>query len=144
MLSTTGAIKHKRIKADYAALMDLYEQNYIRLRCIVPDMQTADVMVSQIEGYADLHLSIKERCKYTTFLNLTYQFKQSGQSKLFLPDLNIRVYHDAKTAEVQNRQSRVHQLLDNKGSIQHQWTLNRFLYKWLGYCLYQGHKFYLR
>ncbi len=129
-------------KVNYSSLMDLYEQNYIRLRCLIPSMDIADIMVSQVEGYSDLHLSIKERCKYTTILNLTYQFKQKDKISLFLPDLNIRVYHDAKTAEVQNRQSRVHQILSNKGSIEHQHKLNRFFYKWLGYCLYQGHKFY--
>ncbi len=127
---------------NYSSLMDLYEQNYIRLRCLIPDMNIADIMVSQVAGYSDLHLAIKERCKYTTILNLTYHFKQKNTLPLLLPDLNIRVYHDAKTAEVQNRQSRVHQILSNKGSIEHQYRLNRFLYKWLGYCLYQGHQFY--
>lgn len=129
-------------KANYSSLMDLYEQNYIRLRCLIPSMEIADVLVSQVKGYSDLHLCIKERCQYTTFLNLSYQFKKSSSKLLLLPDLNIRVYHDAKTAEVQNKQSRVHQILSHEGSIEHQYKLNRFLYKWLGYCIYQGHKFY--
>jgi len=131
-------------KVKYSALMDLYEQNYIRLRCLIPSMDIADVFVSQVEGYSDLHLCIKERCKYTTIMNLSYQFKQKDSSALLLPNLNIRVYHDAKTAEVQNKQSRIHQILSHEGSIEHQYKLNRFLYKWLGYCLYQGHQFYSR
>lgn len=129
-------------KRSYSHLMDLYEHNYMRLRCLIPSMEIADVMVSQVDGYSDLHLSIKERCKYTTIINLTYHFKEKGKAALLLPNLNIRVYHDAKTAEVQNRQSRIHQILSNEGSIEHQYKLNRFLYKWLGYCLYQGHHFY--
>ncbi len=144
MLIKSRLTQFKDNKAQYIALMDLYEQNYIRLRCLIPSMEIADVMVSQVKGYSDLHLSIKERFKYTTILNLTYQFKQKEKPALLLPDLNIRIYHDAKTAEVQNRQSRVHQILSDKGSIAHQYQLNRFLYKWLGYCLYQGHKFYTK
>lgn len=142
MLIKSRSAKIKDSKEQYIALMDLYEQNYIRLRCLIPSMAVADVMISQVKGYSDLHLAIKERFKYTTILNLSYQFKQKDKSILWLPDLNIRVYHDAKTAEVQNRQSRVHQLLSHKGSLYHQYKLNRFLYKWLGYCLYQGHQFY--
>ena len=141
MLIQTRPYKSAK-KINYSSLMDLYEQNYIRLRCLIPSMEIADVLVSQVNGYSDLHLSIKERCKYTTILNLTYHFKQKESSALLLPNLNIRVYHDAKTAEVQNKQSRIHQILSNEGSIEHQYKLNRFLYKWLGYCLYQGHKFY--
>lgn len=127
-------------KRSYVELMDLYEQNYIRLRCLIPDLTLADIMISEVEGYNSLHLVVKERCKYTTILNLTYQFKPKNKT-IFLPDLNIRVYHDAQTAEVQNKMNRFHQLQDSTGSIYHQWKLNRFLYKWLGYCQHQGHSF---
>lgn len=142
MLIQSTPNKSQKASVNFAKLMDMYEQNYMRLRCLIPSMDIADVMVSQVEGYSDLHLSIKERCKYTTIMNLTYQFKEKDKSALLLPNLNIRVYHDAKTAEVQNKQSRIHQILSNEGSLEHQYRLNRFLYKWLGYCLYQGHQFY--
>ncbi|MBL7004097.1 MAG: DUF1249 domain-containing protein [Gammaproteobacteria bacterium] len=120
-------------------LMDLYEQNYIRLRCLIPNMETTGIYISEVKGHADLFLTVKENCKYTTFLNLSYRF-QNNKRLVMEPDLNIRVYHDAKTAEVQNRLNRKHQIMSSKGSIEHQWRLNRFLYKWLGYCQYQGHK----
>lgn len=144
MTQTIQYTAYQKVKRpiSYNQLMDLYEQNYIRLRCLMPDMNSADVMVSQVKGYQDLHAVIQERCKYTVMLNLTYQFKQKNAGVLLLPNMNIRIYHDAKTAELQNRQSRVHQIVSEKGSIEHQWRLNRFLYKFLGYCLFQGHKFY--
>ncbi|MCP4188575.1 MAG: DUF1249 domain-containing protein, partial [Gammaproteobacteria bacterium] len=31
--------------------------------------------------------------------------------------------------------------LDINDEIEHKWVMNRFLYKWLGYCLHQGHFF---
>ena len=133
------SLKQHRYK-HYIGLMDLYEQNYIKLRCLIPDMHMADVMISQVAGYSDLHLSVKERCKYTTIINLTYQFKKQ-KALVFQPNLTIRIYHDAKTAEVQNSCNRSHQINSKRGSLEHQWQLNRFLYKWLSYCLHQGHQF---
>lgn len=141
-LAVTDQTEVKNIhKKQYMDLMDMYEQNYIKLRCLIPNMAVADLMISQVEGYNDLHLSVIERCKYTTILNLTYQFKK--QNYVYLqPDITIRIYHDAKTAEVQNRSNRRHQINNQSGSLGHQWRLNRFLFKWLSYCLRQGHHFY--
>ncbi len=74
----------------FAGLMELYEQNYIRLRNIAPDLCVADEMISSVPGHQDLYLSITERCKYTTMLRMTYQFEEAGQP-LFEPDLHLKV-----------------------------------------------------
>ena len=61
-----------------------------------------------------------------------------------MADLRIRVYHDARMVEVlsghlkHGRQRYDHLPADAKIE---KWKLNRFLYKWLGFCLYQGHQF---
>jgi len=123
-----------------AGLMDLYEQNYIRLRQLIPDLNFSDEMISCAEGHIDLYLSIKERCKYTTMISLTYRFKQPG-GILFQPDLHLTIYHDAKVAEVQHRVIRRGGIIRKNKNRQHKWKMNRFLYKWLGFCLYQGHHF---
>jgi len=134
---TGGAIEPH----SFSGLMDLYEQNYIRLRKIVPDLTVADQMISSVPGHTDLYLSVKQRCKYTTMLSMTYRFGGSG-NYLFEPDLHLKIYHDARVVEVQHLLKRQHGLVHTDHMIGHKWTMNRFLYKWLGFCLYQGHFFH--
>jgi uncharacterized protein YqiB (DUF1249 family) len=124
----------------FAGLMELYEHNYIRLRNMAPDLNVADEMISTVPRHQDLFLSITERCKYTTMLRLTYQFEEDGQP-LFEPDLHLKVYHDARVVEVQQFHSRTRGPLYIADMIEQKWMMNRFLYKWLGYCQHQGHYF---
>ncbi|MDJ0881892.1 MAG: DUF1249 domain-containing protein [Gammaproteobacteria bacterium] len=121
--------------------MDLYEHNYLRLRKIVPDLEIADEMISVSPGHLDLYLSVSERCKYTTMLRMTYQFQQNGKM-VCQPDMHIRIYHDARIAEVQDRLDRKHRRIYSGQTLEQKWKLNRFLYKWLGYCIFQGHYFH--
>ena len=124
----------------FAGLMELYEHNYLRLRSIAPDLKVADEMISTVSGHEDLHLSITQRCRYTTMLRMTYQFEDEGKL-LFEPDLHLKVYHDACVVEVQQFTSRAHGPLYIAELIDQKWRMNRFLFKWLGYCLHQGHFF---
>ena len=124
----------------FAGLMDLYEQNYMRLRNIAPDLEVADEMISSVPEHQDLFLSITERCKYTTMLRLTYQFEEAGKI-LFEPDLHLKVYHDARVVEVQQFHSRSRGPMYMAQLVEQKWIMNRFLFKWLGYCQYQGHYF---
>lgn len=132
---------------DFAGLMELYEQNYIRLRRLVPDLSSVGpVTVSRASGALDLHLRIVERCKYTTTLTLTYQF-QDELGWFPAPDLQARIYHDAQAAEViacgrlKGVRSAEYDRRHNQYSLAEKWQINRFLQKWLGYCLRQGHGF---
>jgi len=81
--------------------MDLYERNYINMRRLAPVMPPARVWcVSRTPSGLDLHLGILERCRYTSELILTYQFGQDHGAMIAEPNLRIRVYHDARQAEV--------------------------------------------
>ncbi len=134
----TGQIIKPR---SFSGLMDLYELNYLRLRKIAPDLDIADKMISLSAGHLDLYLDVTERCKYTTMMRLTYRFEHQGET-ICQPDMHLRMYHDARTAEVQDRLNRYRQRIYNNQDLQQKWKLNRFLYKWLGYCIYQGHYFH--
>lgn len=138
-LVKTGQIIQPRT---FSGLMDLYEQNYIRLKKIVPDLGIADEMISISSGHLDLYLSVTERCKFTTMLRMTYHLHEENGTTHYEPDLHIRIYHDARIAEVQNRLDRNHQRIYSGDTLLQKWKLNRFLYKWLGYCLFQGHYFH--
>jgi uncharacterized protein YqiB (DUF1249 family) len=124
----------------FAGLMELYEHNYMRLRNIAPDLTVADEMISVVPGHQDLYLSITQRCRYTTMLRMTYRFEEEGEF-LFEPDLHLKVYHDARVVEVQQFISRAHGPMYIADLVEQKWRMNRFLFKWLGYCLHQGHYF---
>jgi uncharacterized protein YqiB (DUF1249 family) len=131
---------HTITPRSFSGLMDLYEHNYMRLRKIVPDLSIADQMISSVPGHADLYLSVRQRCKYTTMLSMTYRFEKSGHY-LFEPDLHLKIYHDARVVEVQHLLKRHHGLIQSDRLLPHKWAMNRFLFKWLGFCLFQGHYF---
>ena len=142
MLIETESIRSGRSIANrsFSGLMDLYEQNYIRLRKIAPDLCLADNMISSVDGHHDLFLFVHERYKYTTMLSMTYRFGKPGRY-LYEPDLHLKMYHDAKVVEVQHLNSRSQGLIVVDDLLIKKWAINRYLFKWLGYCLYQRHFF---
>ena len=132
---------------NFAGLMELYECNYIRLRNLVPDLDVMqDHVISRIDGKLDLHLRIVERCKFTTTLNLTYYFNDD-EGGFPAPDMQVRMYHDAQVGEViacgrrRGVRHAVYNRMFNTYTLTEKWRMNRFLQKWLGYCLLQGHRF---
>lgn len=135
----------------FAALMDLYERNYINMRRLIPDMPPASAMgISQVAGGLDLRLQMIERNRYTSELSLTYQFAQESGAILAEPNLRIRIYHDAQLAEVMAAYPRHYTAFSadlllaarpDSSQLRSRWQINRFLLKWLTYCLRQGHRF---
>ncbi len=131
----------------FAALMELYETNYIFIRRLVPDVDRSDdAVVSRVPGTPDLHLGVLERCAYTTSLRLTHCFGEETAPEV-VPDLRVRVYHDARVAEVLAdsrldgfRYWRRHEP-PPPGTLAWRWDVNRFLNRWLRYCLGEGHAF---
>jgi uncharacterized protein YqiB (DUF1249 family) len=131
----------------FVSLMSLYESNYIRLAWLVPNLEAAAAtQISVVDGDCPLHLAIEERCRYTTTLRLTYIFDDET-GPLADPDLLIRVYRDARLAEVQAcaRWHR-HALLESLRSqlardLGDRWLRNVMLNKWLDYCVERGHHF---
>lgn len=133
--------KDRAAVSRFARLMDLYEANYINMRLLLPALdQLQGDCVSRVNGCLDLHIRVIEKSPYTSTLNLTYVFTDGNRDQ-YEPDLYVRVYHDARQAEV------VSGLLHGQRhvkrcsrSLEGSWKLNRFLYKWLRYCLRRGHK----
>ncbi|PZA00440.1 DUF1249 domain-containing protein [Gammaproteobacteria bacterium 2W06] len=124
-------------QGSFAALMELYESNYIFLRRLVPQLDgRRDAQVSSVDRGPDLHLEVIERCPYTTTLMLTHRFaRRDGDESL--PDLQARIYHDARVAEVLATETET----AGQAPLAWRWGANRFLYRWLRYCLGEGHGF---
>ncbi len=139
---------HPGVRAhDLPALMELYELNYIQLRQLVPDINAIqDHSVSRATGALNLYLTVRERCKYTTTLHLSYQFNDN-EGEFPAPDLVVRIYHDAQVVEVisrgrrRGRRDAEYDRQHHHYSIETKWQANRFLNKWLGSCMHQGHGF---
>ena len=89
-------------------------------------------------------MDILERHPYTHFLRLTYQF-ETGDEKEIAPDAHIRMYNDARLAEVtafnpdQGFKREAHPWFPQHHLFQRSWRQNRTLDKWLGYLLHPGH-----
>ena len=83
----------------FVSLMTLYESNFIRLGWLVPDLRRLrGSLTSEVAGEPVLELSVVEQCRYTTSFQLTYLFGE-GDARSREPQLDVRVYHDARLAE---------------------------------------------
>ena len=176
-------------RGSFVSLMTLYESSYIRLGWLISNLEAIDgEHISTARGDCPLHLRVEDRSRYTTNLNLTYYFDMSDESlasaavvpntgtpsagtRVAEPDLQIRVYHDARLAEVRqcSRWHR-HDILkaldtrtfgrrgaESEGSnkrpgaresatevahhLNDRWLRNMMLNKWLEYCVERGHSF---
>jgi uncharacterized protein YqiB (DUF1249 family) len=148
MIADTLCITSWRARpASFASLMTLYESNYIRLRALAGDVRGySGRRVSLVDGDCDLHLQVIEHGPYTSVLALTYLFDDAG-APLADPDLEVRVYHDARVAEASHcGRWRSHPGLEAIRSsvsraLGERWLRNMLLNKWLDYCIDRGHRF---
>lgn len=127
----------------FAGLMELYESNYIKIKKLCANFKNLDEhSVSQIEKGLDLHLRVLERNKYTITINLTYAFANLPEEPRNYPNVVVRIYFDAMQAEVLHRVTRLKSPNSgNRSHLRNKWRDNRFLFKWLTFCLHQGHSF---
>ena len=145
-LLKTGTLERYRHR-DLPALIDLYEGNYLRVMRLLPDLDILEgTLVSRVAGALNLYATIEERFKYTTTLLLTYRFSDDSGAALE-PNARVCVYHDVRAAELvshcrRKRTRKVQKWLRGRmPELDHRWEMNRFLYKWLGFCSNQGHIF---
>ena len=126
----------------FSSLMELYEENYRLVRLLMPELRSMDgaMYLSQPDGRMQLELSQIEHNRYTTTFNLTYRFTESLRGERE-PDLSVRIYHDARSCEVLS--GFLHSRWESRKvrSLDSGYRLNRFLFKWLSYCIRQGHSF---
>lgn len=134
-------------RGDFVSLMTLYESNYVRLRRLVPHIaDLAGEQISTVANDCPLFLRLEERGRYTTTFTLTYLF-DTPAGQIADPDLQVRVYHDARLAEVLScaRWHRHQVLATIKNHLYCQlgdrWLRNVMLNKWLDYCVERGHCF---
>jgi uncharacterized protein YqiB (DUF1249 family) len=157
--SLDAALYHSRKSAyqvDLSALMAVCEINYWRLRKILlpefPKFASGDVFLFALPTpdllrERRLRLQITERCPYTTTLELSEVISDGNASRWGLsPQLTVRIYHDARAAEVLAFQRQRHfsgrydypnpQMRQRDEKFQ----LNSLLAEWLHHCLQFGYR----
>lgn len=136
-----------RYRLDFPALMAQCEENYGRLQRLLALLGEGEdalaLVLSAGERERAVRLEVLERCPYTTMLRLVMAAPHGH-----LPDtaLEVRMYHDARSAEVigmsSHQRARARYPYPNAMMHQqdekHQW--NRFLADWLGHIQRQAHR----
>jgi uncharacterized protein YqiB (DUF1249 family) len=139
----------------FVALMGLYESNFIRLGWLAGAVETLEGRHrSVVAGDCDLVLTITERSPYTSTVNLTYLFPSddlpaggAAAGEVAIPDMRVRVYHDAHLAETLEWASTHTQPVlkalrtHAERELDQRWARNVMLNKWLEYCVERGHRF---
>jgi uncharacterized protein YqiB (DUF1249 family) len=156
---TTTLVSWRSRPRSFVALMSLYESNYLRLATLAGNLrELAGTRLSRVVDDCDLRLTVTERSPYTTSLELTYLFRESGATDSGVtavegvstyPDMRVRVYHDAHLVEAQEwvPESTIrHEALRRLRSaaereLDQRWARNTMLNKWLEYCIDRGHGF---
>jgi len=134
--------------------MALYEGNFIKLNSLAPALikePAGSAGLSRTCRDLDLHLHVDAVTRYTVDLRLTYLFEEFAGA-IFTglsadPDLNLRVYLDARMVEVVSwaispRHRVLRQLAaSSAGELDRRWSRNIMLGKWLDYLDDMGHMF---
>lgn len=136
-----------RYKVDLQCYMAECETNYLRLLKLFPKLAVDGERLIGLQHGNDLvvKLTVLERTPYTTLVSLQEYGEQATLKWLGLPSIKVRIYHDAKVAEVidydglrrpqprcQYPNKQMHQQ-DEKA----QW--NKFLGEWLSQCINFGY-----
>ncbi|WP_339515861.1 DUF1249 domain-containing protein [Pseudomonas sp. RL_15y_Pfl2_60] len=137
-----------RYRVDLVELQTACEANYARLMRLLPAMRDEPsarrVAVSQGEKLLGvLALDVLENCPYTSTIRVR---QEHSLPWLPVPALEVRVYHDARMAEVVGAESsrRFRGVYPYPNADMHQpdekTQLNLFLGEWLSHCLACGHE----
>ncbi len=131
----------KPYHVDLAELMRTYETNYAKLNALIPRQPNIGDVRCYQAAHLTYQLQVLEVTKYTTLVEIC----QSDDISIFpLPTMSVRLYHDARVAEVCDSEQlgRVDARYDypNDKMVQkdEKAQVNRFLGDWLTFCLKRG------
>lgn len=135
----------RRYRVDLSSLQAVCEANFFRMYQLMPDLAAQDerhILLSTADEMEQrLVMRVTERCRYTTTLTLQHEKRQEW----FLPpSMEVRMYHDARMAEViaayNRRRFQGVYPYPNAQMLQpdEKFQLNSFLGEWLGYCQRHG------
>jgi uncharacterized protein len=128
-------------------LQSLCESNFHKLFRLAPDLLRIQCCATaETSGRPTLYIRILERNPYTLTVELTHRFESEIDGRVE-PAVKIRIYLDAKSAEVLRDTSRPLRFqVPQKNPapeivLDYKWTINYFLERWLDHCIEQGYRF---
>ncbi len=139
----------ERYRVDLLELQCACEANYVQLLRLLPEMRSQLGLLRRIalsqgdRQLGILALEVLETAPYTTLLAVRHEHCMTW---LPVPKMEVRVYHDARMAEVISAQNarclqgiypypNAHMYQPDEKT-----QLNLFLGEWLGHCLMMGHE----
>ena len=144
-MSTLTTHRVSALPSRFSWLMGMHAENYHRLaRLFAPQRLIAGLYISSLDDQLDVLLEITEQHRYTVDLTLTYCLRDADTGGL-VPSANIRMYRDARMAEVLSyhsdlRLERVIGPLPPARTIfERRVRQSSFLNRWLEYLAEQGH-----
>lgn len=128
-------------------LQQLCESNFHKLSSLIPQLSSITyAVIGRTKVRPDLYLEVLSRSNHTLTIELSHCFADQADA-LMEPAVRIRVYLDAKMAEVLSDHARtqvfkVYRCPSQSIEIRdYKWQLNYFLEKWLKHCLQNEYTF---
>jgi uncharacterized protein YqiB (DUF1249 family) len=126
----------------------LYARNYEKLMKLAPELWNltqGDALKSESAGFLDLHLDLLslDPKRDEIIIALAHYYKCPADDLIPDPEMRIRVNRSTGVAEAFIYQDSFYNLIyisDDVFNPYDKKKINRFLGRWLGYCLDQGHK----
>lgn len=118
------------------------DANYLRLMKLLPNLADSDLRAFSLTfggGEPRVRFEVAERCRYTTVVNVTQEMGGLPETRIA-----VRIYHDAKSAEVIEYQNErgFEAVYDYPNAKMRQRDekaqVNRFLSEFLAVCLEYG------
>ncbi|ASP48545.1 DUF1249 domain-containing protein [Cognaticolwellia beringensis] len=137
----------KKYRPHLPTLMSLFEVNYMLLLRVLADKELAgEQRCFFISDFLSYRVQINEVTKYTTLLTINQEANIHGYNltELFRPKMVVRLYHDARMAEVISNQDvkQIQPRYDYPNDKMHlpdeKQQVNYFLKEWLQLCLQLG------
>jgi len=138
---------HREYSVDLVGHMAECDANYHRLIRLFPDLrqsESTDFALHLSSFKADVVFSVLEKGPYTTVLQLEVESGVRWMGMATMPQMTIRLYHDARNAEVisYQKQNRFHGKYDYPNTRMRQRDekvqVNRFLGEFLVLCMEHG------
>jgi uncharacterized protein YqiB (DUF1249 family) len=145
---STQYVTAQRYRVDLSAHMAECDANYLRLVKLAPNLDDCEQRVLVLM-LADRRVTVRirliERCPYTSLVEVSQHPWLEGLAfHLPAPRLMVRMYHDARSAEVVEFQAgrQFHPVYsypnDEMRQRDEKAQINRFLAEYLSACLYHG------
>ncbi|WP_085304090.1 DUF1249 domain-containing protein [Colwellia polaris] len=140
-------VVEKKYRPHLPTLMALCEINYMLLLRILADKeQVGEQRCFFISDFLSYRITVNEVTKYTTLITINQEANIRGYNltELFRPKMVVRLYHDARMAEVISNQDvqQIKPRYDYPNEKMHlpdeKQQVNYFLKEWLQLCLKFG------